>query len=167
VDEVGSRGLEALRADDAVRGEQLFRQALELAPNSPDLFNNLAAALALQGRRQEPDDLIRQVHERFPDYFFGRVGMARIAVRAGELDQAADYLRPLLLQRKLHVTELDALAAVEIEMALAKKQPEGAMKWFEILADLYPESPNLRALLEQVMPPRGWLDRLRRPRRRR
>jgi tetratricopeptide (TPR) repeat protein len=167
VEALAIKGLEALNAEDGVRGEQFFRQALELAPNAPDLLNNLAAALTLQGRDREPDEMIRQVHERFPDYFFGRVGMARIAVRAGELDKAADYLLPLLSQRKLHVTELDALAAVEIEVARAKKQPEGAMKWFEILAELYPESPNLRALLEQVMPPPGWLDWLRRPRRKR
>ena len=167
VDAVGAKGLEALHAGDGVRGEQFFRQALEMAPNAPDLLNNLAAALALQGRQQESDDLVRQVHERSPDYFFGRVGMARIAIRAGEVDQAADYLRPLLSLRKLHVTELDALAAAEIELALAKKQTEGAVTWIELLAELYPESPNLRALLERVMPRRGWLDWLRPSRRKR
>jgi tetratricopeptide (TPR) repeat protein len=167
VDAVGSEGLVALRAGDGVRGEQFFRQALEMAPNAPDLLNNLAAALAVQGRHRESDDLVRRVYELSPDYFFGRVGMARIAIRAGELDKAAEYLQPLLLQRKLHVTELDALAAAEIEMARAKKLPEAAMTWVKLLADLYPESPNLHALLEQVMPRRGWLDMLRPSRRKR
>jgi tetratricopeptide (TPR) repeat protein len=160
VDAVASEGLEALRAGDGKRGEQLFRRALEMAPDAPDLLNNLAAALAVQGRHQESDDLVRRAHELAPDYFFGRVGMARIAIRAGELDQAADYLRPLLLRRKLHVTELDALVAAEIELALAKKLPEAAMTWVKMLAELYPESPNLRGLLEQKMPRRGWLDML-------
>jgi tetratricopeptide (TPR) repeat protein len=160
VEALAIKGLEALNAEDGVRGEQFFRQALELAPNAPDLLNNLAAALAVQARHLESDDLVRRTHELSPDYFFGRVGMARIAIRAGELDRAADYLRPLLLLRKLHVTELDALAAAEIELAMARKLPDAAMTWVKLLADLYPESPNLHALLEQVKPRRGWLDAL-------
>jgi tetratricopeptide (TPR) repeat protein len=165
VEALAIKGMEALHEEDGARAEPFLRQALEKAPNSPDLLNNLAAALSMQRRGRESDDLIRQAHERFPDYFFGRVGMARLCTRAGDLDKAADYLLPLLSRRKLHVTELDALAAAEVELAMARKQPEGAITWIDLLARLYPDSPNLRALLEQMMPRRGWLDWLRPSRR--
>ena len=67
----------ALRERDIQRAEPLLRKALAEEPDKPDLLNNLAIVYELRGQRQETVTLIREIHERYPDYFFGRVNMAR------------------------------------------------------------------------------------------
>jgi tetratricopeptide (TPR) repeat protein len=138
----------ALRADredhDPVRAEQLIKDAIALEPDRPDLLNNLGAMYEAQGRNEESEALLRQIHERFPDYLFGRTVMARLRVRAGDLDGARELLEPLLSRRRLHRSELAALAAAWIDLSLARGQADSARSWFDIWRRLDPEHPGLR-----------------------
>src|SRR5262249_14298621 len=69
VEDWAREAMEALYEDDGKRAEDLLRKALEQEPNAPDLLNNLASAYHAQDRWEESEALIRQIHERFPDYF--------------------------------------------------------------------------------------------------
>src|SRR5262249_9696252 len=66
VEEWAVEALEALHEEDGARAEQLLQQALAVEPDSPDFLNNLASAYELQGRSRESEDLVRQIHQRFP-----------------------------------------------------------------------------------------------------
>src|SRR5207237_7960477 len=76
----------ALQDGDGIKAERLLKQALEREPDAPDLLNNLAAAYGLQDRIEESNALIRQIHARFPDYWFGVLGMVRQAAAAGDTE---------------------------------------------------------------------------------
>jgi predicted Zn-dependent protease len=52
----------------AQQAEELLQKAIAAEPDSPDLYNNLAAAYQIQGRDQEAEALVTDIHQRFPDY---------------------------------------------------------------------------------------------------
>lgn len=70
----------------------------------------LSQAYILRGR-QENEGLLRQVHERCPDYLFSRVNLAHLAIRDGDLNRAKELLEPLVKRRRLHYSELGAFVA--------------------------------------------------------
>jgi tetratricopeptide (TPR) repeat protein len=159
VRDLEAEALEAMRQGDAARAEGLFKQALELEPDSPDLLNNVAAAAQNQGRYVEAEALLRQTHERFPDYLFGRTSMAKLYVMEGRLAEAKALLDPILTRRRLHSSEFAALASAEIDYWLAQKQKEGARTWLEMWEKTVPDSPLLQAYRRRLRTPR-WRDRL-------
>lgn len=155
----------ALRNRDGLKAEQLLNQALELSPDAPDLMNNLAMAYSQQGRPAETERLLRQIHRDHPDYFFGRVGMANLCTRQGDLDQATELLYPLLSQERMHITEFTALAVAYIQLYLAKDAPEAAQHWLDMWAGTDPDDADLHYWQRQVRwhkrpKPTGWFKRL-------
>ena len=162
VDDLASEAHEALQSGEGERAEPLLRRALELEPDKPDLLNNLAAAYMLQDRIDEGKQLIRQIHARFPDYFFGTIGAARLAIEAGQLDEAMTLLRPLLERKKFHTSEFAALAMLEIELQLARGERDGAKSWLQMWENTVPHHPQLPAWRSRVNSPSIWQRRFRR-----
>ncbi|MBI3973512.1 MAG: tetratricopeptide repeat protein [Chloroflexi bacterium] len=130
---------EALRAGQPERAETLFQQALTHEPDSPAILNNLAAAYSYQGRQHEAEALLREIHQRHPDYPFARIGLARIDITRGQLDQARRLIEPLLSRKRLHFSEFAALCGVEIELAEAEGNREAARSWLDLLRGAYPD----------------------------
>jgi tetratricopeptide (TPR) repeat protein len=137
------QALDALRDGDGVKAEALVRQALELAPDVPALYNNLAKAYEAQGRRAEAEETIRQIHERFPDYLFGRANLAQLLTRDGHLDAAEELLKPLFARRRMHFSEFAVFAVAQIELALARRERRAARSWFEMWEEADPDNPLL------------------------
>jgi predicted Zn-dependent protease len=143
VADLATEAHDALQAQDGVRGERFLKDALAREPDAPDLLNNLAAAYGLQGRREEAHALLRQVHAKHPDYWFGRIGVARLAIEAGQLDEAQALLRPMLEQKRLHTSEFAALAMAEIDLQLARGETQGAQSWLKLWESIAPDHPAL------------------------
>jgi len=150
VEEWCGEGIEALNRHDGPRAEAMFQKCIAVDGEMPDLMNNLAAAYEAQGRNGEATLLIRQVHERWPDYFFGCLGMARIAVRDGDFQKAETYLAPLRRRRQLHITEFQGLATAYIELFVAKQELDGAETWLAMLKNVCPDFPQLQILEKMV-----------------
>jgi Flp pilus assembly protein TadD len=153
------QALDALNRGDGKTAERWLRQGLELAPEDCALQNNLVKALSLQGRAAECDALARQIHERFPDYLFGRTNLAALCVREGDLARARELLEPLLQRQRLHFSEFAALAIAQIQLLLAERHPEAAQSWLEMWERVDPDHPQI-PLMRQRIEPRGWLPRL-------
>ena len=143
VDQILDRATPLLRAGDGKGAERLFRQALVLEPNKVDLLNNLAASLSLQGREAEATLLMEVLHYQHPDYLFARTGLAKAAMRKGDLRQAQALLEPLYQQRKFHVSEYDALCATQIDLLLLQNDHISAKTWFKMWEACNPENPKL------------------------
>jgi hypothetical protein len=69
-----------------------------------------------------------------------------IHIRARDFDEARKMLVPLLAQRRLHITEMAALASAEIQCCLAEEQLDGARKWLEIWEGADPDHPEVKRL---------------------
>ena len=147
-----TQATDCLKARDGLEAERLFRQALVLEPNEPDLWNNLATALGLQRREVEALAIIREVHGRFPDYLFARTALARHAMLQGKLGLAADLLEPLHRRRNFHVSEWNALCEVQVGLLLLRGDLALARTWYEMWSDSQPDHPA-RAPYRQYFPP--------------
>jgi len=107
------------------------------------LLNNLAMTYQLQGRKEEAQTLIKQIHARYPDYLLGCTAMAMICIQEGNLECAENLLEPLRWFMHMNHSEFDAFCATHIELSLAKKKNELAGSWFEMWKSVRPESSQL------------------------
>lgn len=133
----------ALQERDARSAQELLEEAILIDPDSPPLHNNLAIAYEMLGQTEKSHALIREIHARFPDYFFGIAGVARLEVKEGNLKTARELLDSLLHRKQLHVTEFDSLCVAQIELLLAEKNREAARSWFDLWERPDPENPKL------------------------
>lgn len=159
VEEWHADALEALREGDAKQAEQLLQQALAVVPDDPSLLNNLGSAYEMQGRGPEAQAILRRLFEEHPDYFFARIGMARLAVHERQFARARERLQPLLEQQQYHVSEFDALCAANAELHFAEGNRDGARSWVDLWATVNPEHPGIARWRRNLSQP-GWLQRL-------
>jgi tetratricopeptide (TPR) repeat protein len=146
-----SKAMEALHARQGAKAEQLLEQAIVLGPDEPSLLNNLALAYEQQGRHAEAEALTREIHERFPDYLFARIALARLHMRDGDLDAAEELIKPLLARRKLHYIEATALFGAQVDLSIAQGNTDAARTWLDIWAGMDQDNPEIarrRLILE-------------------
>src|SRR2546428_4101271 len=121
VERLAAGAMEEVKFGDPVKGEQLLKQAIEIAPDIPSLLNNLAAAYSVQGKTEEALNLRAEIRRRLPDYFFGITNEATNLARDGKPDEAEELLRPLLQRKRLHTSEFASLCIAQVEIALARR----------------------------------------------
>jgi tetratricopeptide (TPR) repeat protein len=151
VEDLGGKAMKALHENDGERAEYYLTQALEIEPHAPDLLNNLAAAYRFQDRHEEAERIIFEIHERFPDYFFGRVNVANLHIENKELKKAKELLEPLLKNKRLHVTEFTALSEVYVQLSLAERNYDAARSWLDMCEEVDPDHPMLGFCRRRVL----------------
>lgn len=140
----------ALNEEDGELAESHLRKAIQIQPNDPSLLNNLAYALSLQGKTDESDALADSLPEKFPDYFFGWIVSARRAMNRDDLETAREYIDKMMARQELHVTEFSALCSCQIDFMIEDDKPEGALSWYEMWQQGYPEDPWLEEYEEKM-----------------
>jgi tetratricopeptide (TPR) repeat protein len=144
------KAIYALRERKGAEAETHLRKALEIQKDEPGLLNNLAVALSMQGKHAEAEEIADEIPVRFPDYFFGQVIAARRAIQAGELEKAKPILNKMMQKQEMHVTEFGALCACQIDFMIEDDKPEGAISWFEMWQQGYPDDPALKNYEERM-----------------
>ncbi len=142
-----------LRAEKGAQAEHLFRRAITLEPVQPDLLNNLATSLTIQGRDADGVCVTETVHILFPDYLFARTSLATITMRAGNYERASKLLAPLFSRREFHISEFNALCSALIEFSIFTKQYHSARIWFDTWSNPDPKNTKLdfyRELLQKA-----------------
>lgn len=159
VQEWAEEGYVALTQKKGRKAEALFKKCVEAASDAPDLWNNLAAACALQGRDAESHELSRAIHAKWPEYFFGRIYMANTATREGRFDVAERYLRPMLTQKRFHITEFRAMVTSNVQLEIRRDRLDVAQSWIDTWKSIEPDSDDLIAL-QRLIQARSISDRL-------
>ncbi len=152
--------VDALGERDGTAAERLVRQCLASEGDRPELLNNLAAAVDLQGRHDEALQLARQIHARWPDYFFGRAAMANLATADGDFERAEALLAGLRRQRKFHHTEFTALCEASLQLFVAQRKFDVARSWLKIWNDVQPGHPRIDHF-ERVLAMKGAVERVK------
>jgi len=141
----------ALRDDKGAEAEIYLRKALEIQNNDPGLHNNLAVALSMQGKHTEAAKIADEIPLRFPDYFFGQVIAVRKAMQSGDMEKAREILAKMMQKQEMHVTEFGAMCACQIDFLLEDEKPEGAISWFGMWKEGYPDDPGLKKYEGQLV----------------
>jgi hypothetical protein len=131
----------------------LHRLQSESSQAAQLLWKRFFACMVAVARQREA--ALRDLHARFPDYLFGRSGVARLDVFAGRLDRAEELLAPLELRGRMRAAAFVALATVKIELARERSDLDEARMLASMWADLMPDHPYLariRNLIEDSHP---------------
>lgn len=159
---LGDQALEALHNFDGVTAQALLEQALKIEPEHPTLLMNLASAYGLQGDIEQARTLVRQTVEIDPDYLIGRCEMARFAIMNGNLDEAGEWLDPILHEQSFHTSEFVAFCEARIDLELAHDRRDAARSWLEMWERVDSDHPHFPIWKRKVNRREGLLDRLRR-----
>jgi tetratricopeptide (TPR) repeat protein len=154
VERVLKRAIHLLHQSNPAEAEGLLKQALEIEPDSPDVLNNLAVAYGALGRKKEAEALIHQIIERYPDYVFARVSLARTFILRRQIAQARELLEPLMERERFHVSEFAHFCAAQAELHLADRNQDAARTWLDMWANVDPDNPAIAELRSRVDRPR-------------
>lgn len=145
----------ALYEREGAVAEQLLRRVLQVEADQPDVWNNLALAIELQGRTEEAHAMVSEIVARFPDYFFGKIALANRLNKLGRHDEALEIVLPLQRQTRYHTTQFFGLAAATVYAYAGKGEHESARYWLSMLKQYVPDHPGLpdvEELLTQLQP---------------
>ncbi len=88
-----------LQAGNLAQAEQLYRQAVELAPNDPVTHYNLGVALEAQQLGEAAIDCYRRALQLRSDFFEAACNLGTALWAQGQLDEAADCFRRVITLR--------------------------------------------------------------------
>jgi predicted Zn-dependent protease len=142
-DRLAERAQNALLRRDLDGSEHLLREALELEPENPVLWHNLAVTIRSAGRREEAEKLFEENHRRTPDYSFGLMQQADQLLEQGDVDAARQLVAGLLVRPRLHVREFSALCHLQMAIHDACGEPEASRAWFDRWVEVDPQHPAL------------------------
>lgn len=143
--------------EDFEDGLARAERGLEQAPTNRTLLNYKTAALQALNRKQEAAAVIRHTYDLYPDYFFAQVGMAEVCLEDKKLDEAKQWIQPLMEHETLHISEFAALCMINVKLFLAEGQKDAAKSWVNMLEETDPDHHVLPALHQMVNPELGSL----------
>jgi tetratricopeptide (TPR) repeat protein len=115
------RALGHVADGDLPRALKLLEDLLSRYPDYPRILT--AAAMLRQGNGQTYErwaPLARRAAEIAPDYFFSRTGMARLLAAENKIEEAREFLLPLLEREEMHRSEWRSLIGAQIAIAQAE-----------------------------------------------
>jgi hypothetical protein len=137
-------------------------RANELEPDVPELRFNLAVAYGLAGNDQKQEQMLLDLYDDYPDYFFARTAMAGMQLRADDFNAARGLLAPLLARKQMHVSEFRSLCITSMKLELLSSNVGEAENWMLLWECAEPGHPEqaewqsnikrVRALMGQARP---------------
>ncbi len=88
-----ARADKALRDEQYVEADSLYRLALDCAPKAPEVWNNFGTANYKAGRLETADCAFVEAIELDPDYLPAWLNLCVMARDNGDLPQAVEYLQ--------------------------------------------------------------------------
>ncbi|MFW5718002.1 MAG: tetratricopeptide repeat protein [Spirochaetota bacterium] len=141
--EIAQRGYDLYREDRPEEAIACFQKAIRMHGESPTLLNNLAAAYDRAGHHDEAHEMVRSLYERFPDYFFARLGAAVLEAVDGRTSEAREIVRPLLARTSQHVTEFTGLCNLMCRIASEERDVEELQQWLSRWETVDPDDDRL------------------------
>ena len=138
----------ALKEGDLQLSEKLFAEATQRLPDDPGFHFNLATV------RQDKsgfdyDQAVREIHERWPDYGYARLGVAMQLARNNQIPEARELIVPVLERSELHFTEFRMLAMCQVAIGIASQQFPSAKSWLDMAKSILPDEFDLHKMLQE------------------
>ena len=161
--ELAEAGAEALKRGDFALAEETFNRILELHPDSCSATHNLCVIWLKrdgeQGLRRARARL-EELHQRFPSYRFANISLSQLAALDNDFERVGELLRPVLEAKRLHVSEARALFAVQVQIAVERREFEAAEQAFSMYIQVADEDDpavtELRRRIDSARSARGF-----------
>ncbi len=124
-----ANGFEARQKGNLELADQYFKKAQKIQPDHPVLLNNLLVTRQAKGEKFDIEKEVRDMHTRFPDYFFGAVNLALFVVSKGNVEEAKRIVERFEDKETWHISEFNLYSKLQIEICLAEKLFDGAKSW--------------------------------------
>lgn len=163
INELFSKGYEAINDGRDAEAERLFDECLRICPDQPTVKFNRAMAIRAQGREAESTEIVRAIHRDHPDYLFARTHLADVCLHHNDFEQAKTLLAPIAKLKRLHITEYAAWCMANVSLALAMGEPDRASSLLDAWAGMDPGDHRieiLRARIRSSTGTRSFLARL-------
>lgn len=122
-------------------------------PGRPSILYNIATYYLALGDEDVYDETIDKIVEDFPDYFFGKVALAKRLIWQSKLDEAWDTLKPLHDLQRMHGSECTALFGTMVMYHLAKDEMESAKSIHQsgvaLCGDMFPSLEQFQRELDR------------------
>lgn len=147
----------------------LLLPLIEQYPAVPQLYNYLHSAYQLLHDRENAQQILNDMLERFPDYLFGRIAYARDCLERGEVDKVSEIfegkfdLKLLYPNReRFHISEVSNFSAIMAWYFHAKGDRDRAEMYYNILQQIDPEHEMTQSVkrLLHPSPIAAWLRKL-------
>ncbi len=149
VEQLSARAIDALHEGQAELAEALLKKALEKQPETPQLWNNLAAAYVQQGRHSEAESAIQRIRREYPEYLEGQANFAVYLARQGEIQRAKDIMDSLMKRQRFYLSEFSALCFAQASIAKEEGKFDVMQSWVDHWESILPDDRKLEIV-------RGW-----------
>ena len=129
-----AKGFEAMQSENLEVAEQYFKMALmNNGADHPSILYNLLMVQELKGTATEAEEKLGSLVERFPEYIFAAITLARLKLGKGNLDEARALTERFQEKKKWHVGEIGSWLLFNIELALKEKAFDSARMSLDML----------------------------------
>jgi tetratricopeptide (TPR) repeat protein len=136
-------------------------------PRVPQIYNYLAVAYSYAGEKEKAEQIIKENIRKNPNYLFARINQAQLCLAKEEYDKIPEifdhkYDLQMLYpkRRKFHISEVANFMGIMGLYFTRIDQRGVAEKYNEILQEIAPDFPIVKALNRELNP--GTMTRLRR-----
>lgn len=142
--------------DDPAAAIPLLEPLLERYPDVPTLYNWLATAYGVVGRKADANRLVRLSYERHPDYLFAKINYATSLIEDGQTGRVREIfngtfdLADHLGRETIHITEFVAFYGMMVDYHCREGRFDGAMQMVDMVEKLIPGSDTAKALRNRV-----------------
>jgi tetratricopeptide (TPR) repeat protein len=155
--ELMTEGLMALEEDDTDRALQLLEQARELAPESKEIYNNLASAHARRKEYDQARAMYRAALEIDPLYVFPRCNLVTFLLGEDDLAGAKEMLAPLAQVKRFHPQEAAFYHYTQARVLIEEDDYDLAEKNLKLALDTWPDYEDAKELLVRLqLSQRAW-----------
>ncbi|MEJ7591756.1 MAG: tetratricopeptide repeat protein [Planctomycetaceae bacterium] len=153
VDYLIQQGYEAMQTGEFDVAEAHFRVALALDPEFLSAQFNVAAAMMMKSdpeAKAAAKKIIKEIHQRCPDYAFARIAMAQFSIANSRLDEAQELLKPFMMKTQWHVSEYKAYALAQVELSIARRDFVAARNSIKLLEQFQDGDARINQLEERI-----------------
>jgi tetratricopeptide (TPR) repeat protein len=131
---------DVIRAGDFETALDMLDEAGDIDPDNRTLLNYELVAYNQLGMEDYALDVLDEMVDKHPDYYFTRIEQARALIKQDKLDEAKDYLTfEKDYDEPVHISELRVYVVASIEWLIAKKMYHKALTWLNQIQVIAPE----------------------------
>jgi len=140
------------KEDDLEKALSYFEEALKLDPDYTVTLHNKGIVLTKLGRHEEAKPLFLKAVAVDPDYLFGHLTLARLALFEEEDDELClEHLTKIMSAKKVVFEVLEGAMELQAHLAIKEREYETAKKTINMLMEINPDSEELYT---------DWLERI-------